>query len=183
MNVEIIHNFDFTILNAMQQSLRCGFFDLFTLVLSYVTTSGIIWVLAGVAMLFSHKRRASGIIMLVSLTVVFLTGDVLLKHLVNRPRPFTVNTDITLLTKLPSSSSFPSTHSALAAASTTVFFARNKVIGFIVAAITVCIAFSRLYLYVHYPTDVVAGLMLGTFCASIILVLAKWVGIERKTLH
>lgn len=181
--MEIIHNFDYIILNAIQQSLRCEFLDLFTLTLSYVTTSGIIWVVAGIVMLFSRKHRASGIIMLVSLTVVFLTGDVLLKHLVNRPRPFTVNTDITLLIKPPSGSSFPSTHSALAAASTTVLLARNKVLGLIVTVITVCIAFSRLYLYVHYPTDVFAGLMLGIFCASMILVLAKQIGLERKILR
>lgn len=181
--MEIIYNFDRTILNTIQQALRCGFLDSFILALSYITTSGVIWMVAGVAMLLSRKNRASGIIMLVSLTVVFLTGDVLLKHLINRPRPFTVNTDIILLTKLLSSSSFPSTHSALAAASTTVFFAKNKVLGLIVAAITVCIAFSRLYLYVHYPTDVLTGLILGTFCASIILVLAKRIGLERKMLR
>ena len=179
----IIHNFDYIILNAIQQSLRCEFLDSFTLFLSYVTTSGIIWVVAGIVMLFSRKHRASGIIMLVSLTVVFLTGDVLLKHLVNRPRPFTVNTDIALLIEPPSGSSFPSTHSAFAAASTTVLLARNKLLGFIVTVITVCIAFSRLYLYVHYPTDVLAGLMLGTICASMILVLEKQTGLERKILR
>lgn len=181
--MEIINNFDNIILNAIQQSLRCEFLDLFTLALSYVTTSGVIWVVAGVAMLFSHKHRALGIIMLFSLSVVFLMGDVLLKHLINRPRPFIVNPDVTLLINSPSGSSFPSTHSALAAASAIVFLARNKVLGFIVTAIALCIAFSRLYLYVHYPTDVFAGLILGTFCASMVLSIAKQIGLERKILR
>ena len=181
--MEVIYNFDYIILNAIQQSLRCEFFDSFTLTLSYVTTSGIIWVMAGITMLFFRKMRTSGIIMLVSLTVVFLTGDVLLKHLVNRPRPFTVNTDITLLIKSPSGSSFPSTHSGLAAASTTILLTRNKVLGFVATVMTVCIAFSRLYLYVHYPTDIFTGLMLGILCALTILWLAKQIGLERKILR
>ena len=181
--MEIIRNSDYIILNAIQQSMRSEFLDSFTLTLSYVTTSGAIWVAVGIAMLFSRKHRASGIIMLASLTAVFLTGDVLLKHIVNRPRPFIVNTDIALLIKSPLGSSFPSTHSAIAAAATTVLIAKNKVIGFIASVMTACIAFSRLYLYVHYPTDVFAGLMLGAFCASMILMLAKRIGLERKILH
>ena len=177
--MEIIYNFDCIILNTIQQSLRCEFLDSFILALSYVTTSGIIWVIAGIIMLFFRKMRTSGVIMLSSLAVVFLTGDVLLKHLITRSRPFT-NIDITLLIKPPSSSSFPSIHSALAAASTTMLLTRNKMLGFIATVITICIAFSRLYLYVHYPTDVFAGLILGVLCALIILWLAKRIGLEKK---
>ena len=91
-----------------------------------------------------------------ALAIGYLNGDVLLKHLVNRPRPFTVNPDIVLLIKQPSGASFPSTHSTLAAASMTVLLVKKRELGFIALALTVCIAFSRLYLYVHYPTDVLA---------------------------
>ena len=105
--MEAIQSFDLSVLNAIQNSLKCGFLDFFAVFISYLTTSGIIWIVTGVILLFFRKTRAVGIIVLVALALGFLSGDVLLKHLVNRPRPFTVNTDIALLIKQPSGASFP----------------------------------------------------------------------------
>ena len=118
--------------------------------------------------------------MLIALALGFLTGDVLLKHLVNRPRPFTVNTDIALLISQPSGASFPSTHSVLAASATTVLLAKKRTLGFIALALTVCIAFSRLYFYVHYPTDVLCGLLLGVLCGIAALLIAKALKLETR---
>ena len=181
LNMAIFQNFDQAVLDIVQL-LRCGFLDSFVIYLSYVTTSGIIWVVLGVVMLFVRKTRATGIVLLASLTAVFLTGDLLLKHVVNRARPFTVDTSIALLVKAPSGSSFPSTHSCLAAASTVVLFAKNKLFGFIALVLTVCIAFSRLYLYVHYPTDVLAGLVLGVLCALLVLRVSKKFSLGKQVL-
>ncbi len=100
--METIQNFDFSILNSIQESLRCSFLDYFAVFLSYLTTSGIIWIAAGILMLFFKKTRAAGIILLAALALGFSAGDVLLKHLVNRPRPFMINSDIVLLIKAPS---------------------------------------------------------------------------------
>lgn len=88
--MESIQSFDLSLLNAIQDTFRCGFLDVFTVFLSYLTTSGIIWIVAGVVLLFFRKTRAAGIILLMALAIGYLNGDVLLKHLVNRPRPFTV---------------------------------------------------------------------------------------------
>ena len=178
--MEAILNFDLSVLNWIQENLRCGFLDSFAVILSYVTTSGIIWIVAGIIMLFFRKTRAAGIILIAALAAVFLFGDVLLKHIVNRPRPFTVNTDIDLLLKAPSGASFPSTHSGLAAAATTVLLAKKRVFGFIALALTVCIAFSRLYLYFHFPTDVLCGLLLGVLCGLLMLWIAKKTKLENK---
>ena len=175
-----IQSFDLSLLNAIQDTFRCGFLDSFTVFLSYLTTSGIIWIVAGVVLLFFRKTRAAGIILLIALAIGYLTGDVLLKHLVNRPRPFTVNTDIDLLIKQPSGASFPSTHSTLAAAATTVLLVKKRAFGFIALALTVCIAFSRLYLYVHYPTDVLCGLLLGALCGAAALLIAKAGKLENR---
>ena len=178
--MEAIQSFDISVLNGIQDSLKCGFFDFFSVFISYLTTSGIIWIAAGIILLFFKKTRAAGIIVLIALALGFLTGDVLLKHIVNRPRPFTVNTDIALLIKVPSGASFPSTHSVLAAAATTVLLAKKRAIGFIALALTVCIAFSRLYLYVHYPTDVMCGLLLGVLCGIVALLIAKAAKLENR---
>lgn len=175
-----LQSFDLNLLNGIQDNLRCAFLDHTSVFLSYLFTSGIFWIVAGVILLFFRKTRSAGIVLLAALALSFLTGDVLLKHLVNRPRPFTVNTDIVLLIKQPSGASFPSTHSALAAAVTTVLLAKERRLGFVVLALTVCIAFSRLYLYVHHPTDVLCGLLLGVICGVAALSIAKAVKLENR---
>ncbi|MEF2884584.1 MAG: phosphatase PAP2 family protein, partial [Ruminococcus sp.] len=73
-----------------------------------------------------------------------------------------------------------STHSVLAASATTVLLAKKRVLGFIALALTVCIAFSRLYLYVHYPTDVLCGLLLGVLCGIAALLIAKALKLETR---
>ena len=178
--METIYNFDFSILDWIQATLRCGFLDSFVVILNYVMTSGILWIAVGVIMLFFRKTRAAGIILLAALAAVFLLGDVLLKHIVSRPRPFTVNTDVVLLMKEPSGSSFPSTHSGLAAAATTVLLAKKRVLGVIALVLTICIAFSRLYLYFHFPTDVFCGLLLGVLCGLLMLLIAKKTRLENR---
>lgn len=178
--MEAIRSFDFSVLDAIQNSLKCGFLDWFTVFLSYLTTSGIIWIAAGVVLLFFKKTRVTGIILLAALAVGFLTSELLLKHIVNRPRPFTVNTGFSLLIQAPSGASFPSSHSCLAAAATTVLLARLRKPGYIALALTICIAFSRLYLYVHYPTDVLCGLVLGVLCALFALWLGRATKLENR---
>lgn len=178
--MEAITNFDLSILDWIQANLRCGFLDTCAVILSYITTSGIIWIVLGVVLLFFRKTRAVGIILLASLLTVFLTGDLLLKHVVNRPRPFTVNTDIVLIFKAPAGASFPSTHSAIAAAATTVLLAKKREIGYVALVLTICIAFSRMYLYFHYPTDVICGLILGVLCGLLMLWVAKKTNLENR---
>lgn len=178
--MEAIQSFDLNFLNTIQDSLKCDFLDGFAVFLSYLTTQGIIWIVAGVVLLFFKKTRAAGITVLIALAIGFLTGDVLLKHLINRPRPFTVNTDIVLLIKQPSGASFPSTHSVLAAAVTTVLLVKKRALGFIALVLTVCIAFSRLYLYVHYPTDVMCGLLLGVLCGIVALAIARGLKLDNR---
>ena len=177
--MEAIQSFDTSVLDAIQDTLRCGFLDFFTVFISYLTTSGIIWIAVGVVLLFFRRTRAAGVILLTALALGYLTGDLLLKHLVNRPRPFTA-TDIELLIKQPSGASFPSTHSTLAAASTTVLLVKKRELGFVALALTVIIAFSRLYLYVHYPTDVLCGLVLGVLCGAAALLIARAVKLDQK---
>lgn len=178
--MEAIQNFDISVLDWIQANLRCGFLDSFLVILNYVMTSGILWIAIGVVMLFFRKTRAAGIILLAALAFVFLTGDVLLKHVISRPRPFTVNTDINLLMPKPNGSSFPSTHSGLAAAATTVLLAKKRAFGYAALVLTICIAFSRMYLYFHYPTDVLCGLLLGVLSGLLMLWIAKKMKLEHK---
>ena len=99
--------------------------------------------------------------MLTALALDVLLCNVMLKPLVGRMRPFTVNTGMELLINAPKDFSFPSGHTAASfAAAFALLFVKNKlwIPSMILASL---IAFSRLYLYVHYPTDVLAGILLG----------------------
>ena len=91
----------------------------------------------------------------------------ILKPLIARLRPFTVNTAIELLIPPPSDFSFPSGHTFASFASATAILKNNRRLGIPAIILAVLIAFSRLYLYVHYPTDVFFGLLLGILAGLI----------------
>lgn len=178
--MEAIQSFDFSVLNAIQDSLRCTFLDSFAVILSYITTSGILWIALAVVLLFFRQTRVAGIILLGALALSFLTSELLLKLLIQRPRPFVVNPNITLLITPPTGTSFPSSHSCLAAASATVLLVKKRWLGVIALILTLCIAFSRLYLYFHFPSDVLCGLLLGVICALIMLWIGKITHLDNR---
>ena len=94
------------------------------------------------------------------------------KHLFKRARPLIYDTEIFPLTKTPSSSSFPSGHSATAAAGALTLSAVYPSFASALVLSGFLVALSRVYLGVHYPFDVLAGLLIGTATAAAILILA-----------
>ena len=101
-------------------------------------------------------------ILAAALVVDVILCNGILKHLVARTRPCDVNTAIRLLIARPHDFSFPSGHTAASfAAVTALYLADEKKLWKISCVVAVLIAFSRLYLYVHYPTDVLGGLAVG----------------------
>lgn len=94
----------------------------------------------------------------------------MLKNLIQRPRPFTLLPGVSLLIPPPGSSSFPSGHTGSSFACAAAIFLLNRKWGVPALALAALIAFSRLYLSVHYPTDLLAGALLGVGSA----LLARW---------
>ncbi|RVU55685.1 phosphatase PAP2 family protein [Anaerosphaera multitolerans] len=151
--------FEFDILNWIQ-TLHSPLLDKVMTLISTLGNSGFIFILVGLVFLIRKKDRKMGITILMSLILCLVFGNMLLKPLIARPRPFTIK-DIELLIKAPTDFSFPSGHTYSAFATATSLYLYNKKPGvgfFIFAAI---MGFSRLYLYVHYPTDVLAGAVIG----------------------
>ena len=94
-----------------------------------------------------------------------LLGEIALKNIICRPRPFQDMPGIPLLIPPPSGYSFPSGHSCASFAAATIIFLKDRRPGAAALALAALIAFSRVFLFVHYPTDVLAGSLLGVLCA------------------
>lgn len=130
--------------------------------------AGLFWIALALLLLLLGKRsgwRATGGAMLCAMLLGLLLGEVALKNLVCRPRPFQEFPQyVQLLIPPPSGYSFPSGHSCSSFAAATAIFCRDRRWGAGALALAALIAFSRVFLFVHYPTDVLAGSLLGVFC-------------------
>lgn len=152
---------DMQILYAIQ-AMRAPWLDQLILGLTKVMGSyGQIWVIVGIVLLLFRKTRKCGIAVIVSYVLVFLVGHVVLKDLIARPRPCHVDETVALLVPRPDSYSCPSTHSAWAFAAAVAIFCRDKRWGAAALVAAVLMGFSRMYLFVHFPTDVLLGAVLG----------------------
>ena len=168
-----IERIDFDILYAIQQ-LRCGFLDgFFKAVTGIAGNWGHIWIILGVLLLIFRKTRACGAAVLVSYGLVFLAGQLVLKDLIARPRPCHIDEAVRLIIDRPSSFSCPSTHTAWAFGAVAAVFAFSKKWGSVTLIPALIIAFSRLYLFVHFPTDVLFGVVLGALCGIVSALIVK----------
>ena len=122
---------------------------------------GQLWVVIALLLLIFKKTRRAGIALLIAYVGVFLLGQYGLKNLISRPRPCQIDTAFPLLVSRPSSSSFPSTHSAWAFGGATAIFLQHRKAGIAAYVAAILIGFSRLYLFLHFPTDVLFGAAMG----------------------
>lgn len=152
---------DFSILNFIQTHMRTAFGDKIMPIITALGNAGVVWIILAIVLCMIPKYRKNGVALIIALVLDVVFCNLLLKPIVARPRPFTINNDVKLLIKAPTDFSFPSGHTACAFSSAfSLWFGKNKL--WIPAMIlSVLIAFSRMYLYVHYPSDVLAGILLG----------------------
>lgn len=158
---------EFDILYAIS-AMHTSIFDQIVLLITKLTGSyGQIWLIIAAALLIFKKTRKTGICILVSYILVLIVGQFVLKDLIARPRPCHIDPTIPLLVERPDSFSCPSTHTAWSFAAATAIFLQHKRAGIIALIAAAIIGFTRLYLFVHFPTDVLFGLLLGVVCAVI----------------
>lgn len=156
---------DFAILNWLQVHITNGFFDPIMVFITHLGDHGLIWVLLSVALLFTKKYRKWGILALLALLCGHILGNVIIKPWIQRPRPFSFVPDMTLLIPPPTDFSFPSGHTMSSFIAATVFFFMDRKMGLLAYCLAALISFSRLYLYVHFPSDVLSGAILGVLLA------------------
>lgn len=150
------------------QTIHNPVLDIIMCAITRLGDAGIIWILLCIVLLILPKTRKSGVVLMAALLVDPVVCNVILKPLVHRIRPFDVKTGIELLVKRPTDYSFPSGHTAASVASVmALYLAGEKKIWVPALVLAVLIAFSRLYLYVHYPTDVLGGMIIGIAAGAI----------------
>lgn len=152
---------DQSILYWIHDNLSCGVLDMLMPKLTLLGSGGAIWLLAAAIMLCAKKYRRQGVILLAGLVAGVLVGNVCLKNLIARPRPCWLDDSVKLLIPIPTDYSFPSGHTLSSVIGATVLTKTNRRFGWAAIPLAAVIAFSRLYLFVHYPSDILAGAVLG----------------------
>lgn len=159
-------SFDLPILDWIQAHLQCGFLDTVMPIITLFGDGGVFWIAVAVVLLFFAKYRKTGFSMGMALVLGLLVCNIFLKPQVARIRPYNFQLqeygrEITLLVKGLNDYSFPSGHTIASFEACTVLMLHDKRLGIPATILAILIAFSRLYLYVHYPTDVLVSLVLG----------------------
>ena len=155
---------EFSILYALQE-IHNPILDKVMLFITSLGDDGLFWIAIGVICLVFKKHRKMGLQLLLSMLCTFILGNLIIKNLVARPRPCDIDTAVTLLISRPHGHSFPSGHSINSMVAAVALFLNNKKIGIPAVIIATLIGFSRMYLFVHFPTDVLAGFAIAIFVA------------------
>lgn len=155
---------ELSFLNTLQ-NLHTPLLDQIMVFLTTLGNGGMVWIALSIVLLAIPKYRIYGLTMLVALLISVIFGNVILKNVVARPRPSWIDPSVKLLIPNPTDYSFPSGHTFTSFAAAGSLFLYNKKFGTAAIVLAILIGFSRMYLYVHYPSDVLAGALFGLAAA------------------
>lgn len=163
--IQSIQNLDTGALLYIQDFLRTPFLNTIMIFFSTIGNIGLLWIVLGLVLLIPKHTRRGGFDMLMCLAVAYIINDFVIKDLVVRARPYDTIEGLKILVDPLKSHSFPSGHansSFAAALAMTLAFGKKGAWAYVPATL---IAFSRCYVGVHYPSDVFAGMIVGTLVA------------------
>ena len=168
--IEWLLHLDGQILHWIQE-LRTDWLTAFFTTVTHLGDGGALWILAGVALLIPKKTRKVGITMAIALALTFLTVNLILKPVIARTRPYEVVEGLRMLVNPAHDYSFPSGHSSSSMAAAVAMLGalphKWKPVGWCAVILAVLICISRLYIGIHYPTDVLCGAAIGLMAACI----------------
>ncbi len=171
--MEGLQNFDFAVLDWVSKNLRCGFLDAALPMVTFLGNGGWFFILTALVLICTKKYRRLGIAVGLALIFGLLIGNLTLKPLIARTRPYDVRPYIELLISKPRDFSFPSGHTLASFEAASVLMLGDKRLGIPYLILAALIAFSRIYLYVHYPSDVLCGMILGTLFGVVATAVVK----------
>ena len=157
-------DWEFYVLNFIRDNFSGSILDFIATTLGFLGRGPIYIVILILAFIFRRSRpfaRSLSASFILSLTCC----NLIIKNIVGRIRPYDLNTTISLIVKAEHDYSFPSAHTVLAFVMATTVFIYNKPLGAVAYIFAVVMGLSRLYLYVHFPTDVICGMVFGILLA------------------
>lgn len=178
-------SFDLPILEWIQANLQSSLMDTIMPIITLFGEGGIFWIAWAVILLIIPKTRKIGLSMIIALLLGLLVCNLTLKPLVQRIRPYDLQEQdfgiyINLLIDRQHDFSFPSGHTIASFEAAVVLLKYSKKMGIPALILAILVSFSRLYLYVHYPTDVLVSVVLGTAFAFAGCALANLVKFPSK---
>ncbi|MEG2000955.1 MAG: phosphatase PAP2 family protein [Evtepia sp.] len=179
----LLNTIDTGILNFIYSRTRNALFDILMPFISRMGNGGAVWVLSALLLLFMPNYSKCGLAMAISLILCVVIGNLTLKPLFARTRPCDLNPAITLLIRRPTDYSFPSGHTMSSFAAATILLLSHKELGMLAMILASLIAFSRLYLYVHHPSDILVGALIGIAIARVVMPMMPFVSIWTASSH
>ena len=161
-----IQQIDWTILHWIQGTLHNNVLDFLMPAITTLGNNGAIWLIAAAAITISKKYRAYGIALFAVLAIGIVVNNLYLKPLIARPRPCWIES-VPMLIAIPKDYSFPSGHTVSSIISAYMLTVANRQFGYVAIPLAALISFSRLYLYVHFPSDILASITLGILFGAI----------------
>lgn len=185
--MDIFLNFDFSVLDFIAENIRCAFLDPVMWAFSMFANKGIGWILLGLVFLIPKETRAAGAVSLAAMLLGMLVGEIAIKNIVCRIRPYDMYEafhkaamPFTLNAGVEDTFCFPSGHTCCSFAVAVSYFKINKKVGITALVAAALVGFSRLYNYVHYPTDVLCGTLLGILSAILIMLVYNKLNLDNK---
>ena len=184
-------SFDLPILDWIQANLQSELMDTVMPIITLLGDAGIFWIICSLILMVFPKTRRTGLGMGIAMAMGLLICNVIMKPMIGRIRPYDYQIDILgktwndllvggkLLVDTPHDFSFPSGHTIASFEACTALMMGNKKLGIPATLLAILIAFSRMYLYVHYPTDVICSVILGTIFGLIGFGIAKIIPFKR----
>lgn len=159
----------------LQEYVRCTPLSIFLVPLTLLGECGMLWILCSLLMLCFKRSRRAGFAGLLALFFCFIINNLILKNWVDRPRPYTQIEGLWTLVTKPSDASFPSGHTNAAFASAVAYWHTLDMrwLKVVLLALAAAMAFSRLYVGVHYPTDVLGGILVGSVGSTLVCAFLK----------
>lgn len=171
-----LQRIDEIIVFFIQNHCRSPVLDKVMVFITSLGNGGFLWICFAIYLIIFKdrtKREKSGVFLIASIFAAMFLGDEILKPLIGRVRPCNQFPQVELLIACPISPSFPSGHTMVGFASATALFYHYRRLGIIAYIIASLIAFSRIYLFVHYPSDILGGIIFGVLTALTTILLLE----------